>query len=140
MERLYSRLSGDTVDKSGSCLKTLLGGDITRVYAGLNYKLPNAPAVTFQSLTTIPGQINSDMVMTEEEFVEFRVFADNHRDISARLRVLLDRYAFAETAEAGVLKTVWQNDGPELFDEDLKVHRRDSLFKIFVMPKAVGPV
>jgi hypothetical protein len=139
LEKIYARIHGDTTDKNGRCLQTLLGS-IDRIYAGFNYQIPSAPALTFFAMSTIPNSLNGDNVMVEEEFVEFRVFADNHSDIAARLRQLMDRYTFAETSEAGVLRAVWQNDGPQLFDEDLKVHRRDSLFKIYVMPKAIGPV
>ena len=140
LERIYARAHGDTTDKNGSCLKTLLGGNIDRIYSGLNNQIPTAPAITFCNISSIPSSLNSDVVMVEEEFIEFRVYADNHPDIAARLRQLFDRHTFAETTTAGVLKTVWQNDGPELFDEDLKVHRRDSLFKVYVAPKALGPV
>lgn len=139
-QRLYSRLTADTVDKSGSCLATLLGS-VARVFAGMDYTIPlEAPCLVFNSLANVPGHINADMVLTDVETYTFKVFADNCIQIISRLRILLDRYTFAETSEAGVLRCVWDSDGPDLFDEDLKVRRKDCRFRIYSMPKAVGPV
>ena len=138
-ERIYARLRGDTIDNNGSCLATLLGS-IDRIYTGLDWQVAEAPSITFNALTSVPGQINSDSVMVEEEFFVFRIFANNFHAVALRLRMLLNRYTFSETSEAGVLKCVWDSDGPEIFDDELKVRRRDSRFKIYAMPEAVGPI
>jgi hypothetical protein len=138
-QKVYARLTGDTVDKNGACLKTLLG-DINRIYAGLDWQLTQAPSITFNPLTSTPGSLNGDTVMIDEEYFVFHIFANNFHQIATRLRVLLDRYVFAATTEAGAAVCTWDGDGPELFDEDLKVRRRDSRYKILVMPLAVGPV
>ena len=136
-ERIYSRLTGDTTATVG--LQALLGSS-GRIVAGLDYDLLKAPCIAFNNLTNIPGDINSDNVQIDVEFYTFKVFADNCIKIISRLRLLLDRYTFAETSEAGVLRCVWDSDGPDLFDEDLKVRRKDARFRIYSMPKAVGPV
>lgn len=139
-QRIYSRLTGDSVDKNGSCLQTLLGGS-GRVFAGMDYVVPlKSPCVVLNNLANIPGHLDSDFVQTDIETYTFKVFADNCVQIISRLRQLLDRYTFAETTEAGVLKCVWDSDGPDLFDEDLKVRRKDARFRIYSMPKAVGSV
>lgn len=139
-QRIYSRLTGDVANTNGSSLQTLLGGS-GRIFAGMDYTIPlESPCVAFNNLTNVPGAINSDFVQTDVEFYVFKVFADNCIQIISRLRQLLDRYTFAETSEAGVLKCVWDNDGPDLFDEDLKVRRKDVRFRVYSSPKAVGPV
>ena len=138
-ERIYSRLTGDVNDKQGTSLQNLLGGS-GRIYAGMDWQLAQAPCLVFNSMASVAGSINSDTVMVEQQYFEFRVFANNFLDIALRLRVLLDRYTFAETSDAGALQCTWESDGPELFDENLKVRRRDSRYKIYVMPKAVGAV
>lgn len=136
-ERIYSRLTGDTA--ATVSLQALLGSS-GRIVAGLDYDLVKAPCIAFNLLSSIPGEINSDNVMTDVEYYTFKVFADNCIQIINRLRVLLDRYTFTETTEAGVLRCVWDGDGPDLFDEDLNCRRRDTRFRIYSMPKAVGPV
>lgn len=136
-EKIYSRLTGDTA--ATVSLQALLGGS-GRIIAGLDYDLVKSPCIAFDNLTNIPGDVNSDKVMTEVEFFSFKVFADNCIQIISRLKILLDRYTFAETAEAGVLRCVWDSDGPDLYDDDLHCRRKDTRFRIYSMPKAVGPV
>ncbi len=132
-QKIYSRLTGDTT------LQNLLGGS-GRIFEGLDADLVKAPCIAFNSLANIPGNIQGDMVMIDVEVYTFKVFADNNKTIISRMRILMDRYTFAETSEAGGLQCVWDSDGPDLFDEDLKVKRKDTRFRIFSMPKAVGPV
>lgn len=139
-QRIFSRLTGDTVDTNGSSLKTLLGGSVARIHAGMDETLLESPCIVFNNVSNIPGHIDSDWVMTNVEFYTFKVFANNCVQIIARLKQLFDRYTFTETSEAGVLKCVWDNDGPDLFDDDLKVRRKDVRFRVYSMPKAVGPV
>lgn len=137
--KIYSRLTGDTVDKNGSCLQTLLGSS-GRINPGIDYMLPEAPGIVFNNLANTQGNLQGDGVFTDIEYWTFKVFADNCTQIIKRLRDLLDRYTFAATSEAGVLRCVWDSDGPDLFDEDLRVRRKDCRFKIYAMPKGVGPV
>ncbi len=140
-QAIFSRLSGDTTDKQGSCLKTLLGGTLTgRIFAGMDLTLVRSPSIVFNNMTNVAGEINSDFVQTDVEFYTFKIFANNAPQIISRLRQLFDRYTFTETAEAGVLTCVWDNDGPDLFDDDLKVRRKDVRFRIYSMPKAIGPI
>lgn len=136
-QRIYARLTGDTA--ATVSLQALLGSS-GRIYGGLDQALPQTPSIVFNNVSNIPGEINSDNVQTDVEFYTFKVFANNCLQIISRLRILLDRYTFAETTEAGVLRCVWDNDGPDLFDDDLKVRRKDVRFRIYSMPKAVGPV
>lgn len=136
-EKIYARLTGDVTGTSS--LQSLLGGS-GRVYEGLDGSLVKSPSVVFNSLANIEGAVQGDNVMTDVEIYTFKVFANNCKIIISRLRILLDRYTFAETSEAGVLRCVWDSDGPDLFDEDLKVRRKDTRFRIYSMPKAVGPV
>lgn len=136
-EAIYSRLTGDTA--ASVSLQALLGGS-GRIFAGLDWNLIKAPCITFNGITSIPGNLNADLVPTDVEYYVFRIFADNFFQIESRLRVLFDRYVFTETTEAGVLRCMWDSSGPELFDDDLKVRRKDVRYKIFVMPRAVGPV
>lgn len=136
-ERINARLTGDTA--ATVSLEALLGSS-GRIYAGLDAALTQAPSVVFNNLSNIPGDIGGDWVQSDVEIYSFKVFANNCIQIISRLRQLLDRYTFAETSEAGVLKCVWDSDGPDLFDEDLKVRRKDTRFRVYSMPKAVGPV
>lgn len=136
-QKIYSRLTGDTAATVG--LQALLGGS-GRIYEGLDYNLPSAPCIAFNNLANIEGSINSDSAMIVVEVWTFKVFADNCKQIISRLRQLLDRYTFTETTEAGVLRCVWDSDGPDLFDDDMQVRRKDARFRIYSMPKAVGPV
>lgn len=136
-QKIYSRLTGDT--SGTSSLQSLLGGS-GRIYEGLDGGLVKAPSIVYNNLANIVGSIQGDDVMTDVEIYTFKVFAQNCKLIISRLRILLDRYTFAETSEAGVLRCVWDSDGPDLFDEDLKVRRKDTRFRIYSMPKAVGPV
>lgn len=140
-QAIFSRLSGDTIDKQGSCLKTLLGGTLTgRVFAGMDLTLVKSPSIVFNNVTNVPGNIDSDFVQTDVEYYVFKVFSNDAVRIISRLRQLFDRYTFTETTEAGVLMCVWDNDGPDLFDDDLKVRRKDVRFRIYSMPKAIGPI
>lgn len=139
-QRIYSRLTGDVANTNGSSLQTLLGSS-GRIFAGMDYTVPlESPCIAFNNVSNIPGDVQGDSVMTDVEFYTFKIFADNCVQIISRLRQLLDRYTFAETTEAGVLRCVWDNDGPDLFDEDMKVRRKDVRFRIYSMAKAVGPV
>lgn len=136
-ERIYSRLTGDT--SGSSSLQVLLGGS-GRIVAGLDYAELKSPCVAFNNMSNIPGEVNSDNVQTDVEFYTFRVFADNCIQIISRLRQLLDRYTFTETTEAGVLRCVWDSDGPDLFDDNLNIRRKDTRFRVYSMPKGIGPV
>jgi hypothetical protein len=139
-QRLNSRLIGDVADVHGSSLQTLLGGS-GRIFAGMDYTIPlKSPSIVFNSLANVPGDIQGDTVSTDVEHYTFKIFSNSCIQIITRLRVLLDRYTFVETTEAGVLRCVWDSDGPDLFDEDLKVRRKDTRFRIYSMTKAVGPV
>ncbi len=136
-ERIYSRLTGDTA--ATVSLQALLGSS-GRIYAGLDANIIQAPSIVFNNLTNIPGEVNSDTVQTDVEFYTFKVFANNCIQIISRLRALLAGYTFTETAEAGGLRCVWDSDGPDLFDEDLKVRRKDVRFRVYSAPKAIGQI
>lgn len=133
-------MTSDITDKNGSCLKTLLGGSIAKIHAGMDETLLQSPCIVFNSLSNINGFIDAENVTTDVEFYSFKVFANNCPQIIARLRVLMDNYTFTETSEAGGLRSEWDNDGPDLFDEDMKVRRKDCRFRIYSVPKAVGPI
>ncbi len=137
MQAIYSRLTGDTA--ATVSLQALLGSS-GRIYAGLDANITKAPCLVYNNLSNVPGSIQGDIVMTDIEFWQFKIFANNCIQIAYRLRALLDRYTFTATSEAGSLRCVWDNDGPDLFDDELKVRRKDIRFRIYSMPKAIGSI
>lgn len=136
-EKIYARLTGDTA--ATVSLQALLGSS-GRIFAGLDADLVKAPCLAFNNLSNIAGDVRGDSVQTDVEIYTFKVFASNCIQIISRLRALLDRYTFAETTEAGGLRCVWDSDGPDLFDEDLKVRRKDARFRVYSVPKTIGPI
>jgi hypothetical protein len=134
---IQTRLTGDS-SLTGN-LQTILGGS-GRIYHQFEDKVPQVPCVVFAEMSTAPGHIDGDNVQTYEQFYVFRIFSNRAWEIVERLKTLLDKYRFPDTTEAGHIQCTFSSVGPDLFDEDLKVARKDATFRIYMVPHTVAPI
>ena len=135
-EAIMTRLKADT---GTGGLQSLLGSS-GRIRHALEGEVPKSPGVYYKSLANAPGTINADNVVTSNEFYQFRVFATNAEDVMYRLRVLLDRYTFADQADTGNIRCVWDSDGADGYDDSLQLPVKTTQFRIFMVPKAAASV
>jgi len=136
-ELIYQRLIGD------SGLVNLLQGEVARIGYGFQLQAEdNVPQLRFFQMAGIPGTLVGDFARTWEYTYEFGVWASNYVDIISRLKRLLDGYNFSVTgtAEVGAVRSVFDWDGPDQYDEVREVSRKDVRFRFFVVPKAQNPI
>lgn len=138
-EAIMTRLTGDSVDINGTCLQNLLTG-AGRVRHGRERSTPKAPGVYYESMSNAPGSINSDNVKTSSELYQIRVYADNYENVLYRLRQLLDGYTFPDQTDTGSIRSIWDSDGPDLFDDSMELKIKTVVFRIFMVPKAAAVI
>lgn len=136
-EAIMTRLLSDTAINVS--LQALLGST-GRVLHGRERAIPKAPGVYYESMANSPGSINSDNAKTSSELYQFRVYADNYENVLYRLRVLLDGYTFPDQTDVGSIRSVWDADGPDLFDDSLELKVKTVVFRLFTVPKAAAVV
>lgn len=132
-----TRLKADTA--ATVSLQALLGG-ANRIWHGKERAIPSAPGIYYESLANAAASINADNVKTSNELYQFRVYSDNYEDILYRLRVLLDGYVFPDQTLVGNIYSIWDGDGPDLFDDSMELKVKTTQFRIFMVPKAAASV
>lgn len=137
---VYSRLIADTEAVNG--LVALVGG-VGNILHGYQSALPTVPSVTFHVYTQTPGLLGGDFIRQVELFIQFNIFASNYSDISFRLFKLFNAYCFSVPSnytQIGSVTSIWDWEGPDGFDEQLEIQRKDVRYRFFVVPKAQNPI
>jgi len=139
-ELIYARLTGDTEPVNG--IVALLG-NVNRILHAYQSADPTVPALTFHVYTQTPGQLTGDFIRTTELFIQFNIFAANYSDIVFRLFRLFNGHQFAvptNYVQVGQVSSIWDWEGPDGFDEQLEIQRKDVRYRFFVVPKAQNPI
>ena len=137
---VYARLIGDTEVVNG--LVALVGGS-SNIIHGYQSALPSVPSVTFHVFTQTMGHLSGDFARTIELFIQFNIFAANYSEITFRLFKLFNGYCFSvptNYAQIGQVSSIWDWEGPDGFDEQLEIQRKDVRYRFFVVPKAQSPI
>ncbi len=130
---IMTRLTGDSV------LVSLLGGS-GRIYHALEGNAPKVGSLTFMETTSIPALLDARNVQVQETYYMLTVFHDQYQDVLDRVYRLLHLYQFPTPSDAGISRVVWDWSGPDGFDEDLKVGRKQVRYKFYVARKAQAPI
>jgi hypothetical protein len=118
-------------------------GAADRILHAFQSATPPAPGLTYQVFNSTPGLLTGDFVRTMIVFIQFNIFANNYPDISFRLKKLFDGYCFTVPGgytQLGTLTSVFDWEGPDGFDEQLQVQRKDVRYRFFAAPKAQSPI
>jgi len=137
---VYARLIGDTEVTNG--LVALLGNS-SRILHAYQSTDPTVPRLTFSVYTSTPGNLGGDFIREMELFIQFNVFAANYSDIIFRLFRLFNGHQFAvptNYVQVGQVSSIWDWEGPDGFDEQLEIQRKDVRYRFFVVPKAQNPI
>ena len=128
-ERLYAKLNGST------SLRTLLGG-ADRIYADLQGITPRVGGLTFNEVSTIPGELQGKDVVSIVKLFGLTIVHKQAQEVAALVYKLLDGWTPAATTEAGGMRVEWDWTGPLVFDEDFKSLRQEMRIKIYLAPIA----
>lgn len=137
---VYARLIGDTEPVNGLVALAGGAGNILHAYQSAQ---PTVPGVTFHIYTQAPGLLGGDFVRTTELYIQFNIFASNYEDIVFRLFRLFNGHSFAvptNYVQVGQVSSIWDWEGPDGFDEQLEIQRKDVRYRFFVVPKAQNPI
>ena len=137
---IYARLIADTEATYG--LVSLLG-NVNRILHAYQSAQPTVPGLTFHVYTQAPGILQGDFIRTVELFIQFNIFAANYSDITFRLFKLFNSHTFAvptNYVQVGQVSSIWDWEGPDGFDEQLEIQRKDVRYRFFVVPKAQNPI
>lgn len=137
---VYARMIGDTEPVNG--LVALAGG-AGNILHGFQSADPTVPSVTFHVYTQTQGLLGGDFVRQVELFIQFNIFAANYSDITFRLFKLFNGHCFAVPGgytQIGQVSSIWDWEGPDGFDEQLEIQRKDVRYRFFVVPKAQNPI
>lgn len=105
-------------------------------------KKPEVPQLNFYVMQVLPGLLRGNHTRTFEVIYEFGAFAKAYFDLTSRLRVLLDGFCFevpSDYVEIGKVSSVFDWEGGEGFDDELKENYRFIRFRFFVATKAQLP-
>lgn len=133
---IFSRMTGDTT------LVSLIGA-ANRILHGFQNVTPHKPQITFYNIVSTKGILRGDQAETNELFYTFSIFAENYLDIVARLKRLFNGQVFEKPAGASEIQCIfsnWDFDGPDQYDDDLQVKRKDVRFKFTVTLQALDPI
>ena len=128
-----TRLTSDTT------LQSLLGSS-GRIYHALEKVEPFINSITFMNVTTISEGLRGDVVSTRREDYVFNIFHPQYEDVLDRLFKLLHQYRFPTPTDAGIIKAMWDWEGPDDFDEALQVGRKTVRYKFYVVRQAFAPI
>lgn len=137
---VYARLINDTEPVNG--LVALLG-NANRILHAYQSADPTVPALTFHVYTQSPGVLQGDFMRTVELFIQFNIFSAHYSDITFRLFKLFNGHCFAvptNYVQVGQVSCIWDWEGPDGFDEQLEIQRKDVRYRFFVVPKAQNPI
>lgn len=136
-ELIYQRMITDTG------LVALLNGETARIGYGFQLNAENnSPQLRFFEMAGVPGMLTGDFARTWEYTYEFGVWSNQYVDIISRLKRLFDGYSFTVTGttEIGAVRSVFDWDGPDQYDEVREVALKNVRFRFFVIPKAQDPI
>ena len=136
-ELVYQRLIND------SGISGFMNGDNARIGYGFQLQAgKNSPQIRYFEALGNAGLLVGDFTRTWEYVYEFGVWSNQNVDIISRLKRLFDGNSFTitGTTEAGAVRSVFESDGPESYDEGLEISRRDVRFRFIVIPKAQDPI
>lgn len=131
--KIFARVDGDAT------LKSLLGGN-DRIFHGLEAVQPQINSIRYGMEIGVPGLLQADNVQSEEQYYKFQVYSDRYNAVIKQIRALLDRYRLGDTSDAAAPIGVLDWVGPDDFDEGLKCGKKEIRFRVFVIPKPLGPV
>jgi hypothetical protein len=137
---VYARLIADTEPANG--LVALLG-NVNRILHAFQSADPSVPFLTFHVYTQSSGGVQGDFMRTLEVFIQFNIFASNYADITFRLFKLFNGHNFVVPTnyiQVGQVSCIWDWEGPDGFDEQLEIQRKDVRYRFFVVPKAQNPI
>lgn len=137
---VYARMIADTEATNG--LVPLLG-NVGNILHAFQSSEPTVPSLTFHVYTQAPGLLGGDFIRQMELFLQFNIFAANYADITFRLFKLFNSHVFAVPSnykQIGQVSSVWDWEGPDGYDEQLEIQKKDVRFKFFVIPKAQNPI
>ena len=132
-EAIMTRLTGN------SSLQTLLGG-ASRIYHALEKVEPKINSVTYMNVTNVPGGLQQDNLMVREETYMFSIFHNQYEEVMDLIYKLLHLYQFPTPSDAGVIKALWDWEGPDDFDEGLQVGKKTVRYRFQVVRKAFEPI
>ena|SRR3990167_1235904 len=132
-EALMTRLTGDAT------LVSLLGGS-GRIYHAMEKVEPKINSITFMAITSVPEGLTGDVVMSRREDYMLSIFHNQYEDVLDRIFKLLHMYQFPTPSDAGIVKAMWDWEGPDEFDEDLKVGKKTVRYKFYVVRQAFAPI
>jgi len=137
---IYGRMTADTAATVG--LVALLGA-ATQIAHAFQLTIPPVPYLTFQVFSGGKGMATGDFARSLDYFIAFNAFASNYADILARVRHLFDGYRFdvpGSYTEIGSLRSVFDFEGPDGFDEVLETQTKQVRYRFFMTPKAWNPI
>lgn len=133
---IYSRLTADT----GSAGIVTLLGSATRIMHALENAVPTVPSLQYFQFMSNESPSAADKAQINEQFFQFSVYASNYNAIVERLYRLLHNQRLSAPSDAGAALGTWVWSGPDLFDEELQIGRKDVRFRFFVVPKSQAPI
>ncbi len=132
-DAIFQRLDGD------SSLRTLLGGS-GRILHAFEPGWPKAGSITYHKTTAGPGGIDADDVQVVTEFYQFNIYHNRFPLVSALLYRLLHQNRFTPSPEFTIKRCLFDWEGPDEFDEDLKVRRKHVRYKVDFTRSAQSPL
>jgi len=136
-ELIYQRLIGDAT------LLNYFNSETARIGYGFQLQADNnSPQLRYYQMVGIPGTVTGDWAQTWEYTYEFGIWSNQYVDIMSRMKRLFDGYNFSTTGltELGAVRSVFDWEGPDEYDEVREVSRKDIRFRFFVIPKAQAPI
>lgn len=137
---IYARLTGDTQATVG--LVALLGTTAHIMHAFQNV-IPVVPYLTYHVFTGGKGLLGGNFTRSLDLVFQFNMFGFNYRDVIMRLRQLFDGYRFdvpGNYTDVGQLRSVFDFEGPDSYNEQLEVPMSLVRYRCFVTPKAWNPI
>lgn len=139
-ELIVSRLTGDT--GAGETLQTFLG-NTDRILNGKQIQPSKVPSLVFSKFFENPGTLYTEGPVSWESFYLFQIFSDRYTEIAFRIKRLLDNFQYTvpeANTDIGSLVSLFDWEGEDDFDEDLRVGRKDMRFRFFSTMKANDPI
>jgi len=147
VERIvYARIVADS--GTGGILNLLgetlpLSGVPVRFLHAYQVKDPPSPGLVYSILSSVKGSIPRQV---REVFVSFEIFSQDYETIGFRLMRLFDGIQHdlsvisGGATQIGGVSSVFDFEGPDGFDEQLAVQKKDLRFRFFATVKAQDPI
>ena len=143
---VYQRVLADNV--SGGVLNLLgeslpLSGAPTRFLHAYQVKDPPSPGLVYGVVSSVKGSVPRQV---REVFVNFTIYSQDYPSIGFRLMRLFDGIQHSLSVisggatQIGGVSSVFDFEGPDGFDEQLQVQKKDLRFRFFTTVKAQNPI